>query len=378
MKVFGIGLHSSGLSLLRQECEAIGLKVCPRKEGRAICEQVGRGNRMLALTLAEQYDVCIGSPWNFRKMWPLLDQVFPRSLFILTHRPAEGWFQSLLEFVQRTGSGNWIDMHLTLGTAFTADKKPGIIRAYRDYNNSVRRHFAKRTQLCVGVNGTRSQKSPLLCIDSKAHRWPKVCEFVKTHNPERIITPRKNTPVARIANRDGFGEYCNKLGLCSFAVEVGTDTGYFASRFLSTWRGHRLFCIDPWETVADYTQKQWDRTPDLLCAVLTLAKFMSLNRCRLLRSIDSQEVVDSLRDEIQGGTIDFVHIDGNHSYPAAKKDIEIWWPVVRPGGILSGHDYSPGYHDGVVQAVDEFGRREGVEITVLDCMSWFVRKALDG
>jgi hypothetical protein len=56
---------------------------------------------------------------------------------------------------------------------------------------------------------------------------------------------------------------------------------------------------------------------------------------------------------IGDGIVDFVYIDGDHSYEAVKEDIAGWWPKVKVGGILAGHDYDP-RNAGTIQAVDEF------------------------
>lgn len=37
-------------------------------------------------------------------------------------------------------------------------------------------------------------------------------------------------------------------------------------------------------------------------------------------------------------SLDFVFIDADHSYAGVKKDIDAWWPKVRNGGMVSGHD----------------------------------------
>jgi hypothetical protein len=55
--------------------------------------------------------------------------------------------------------------------------------------------------------------------------------------------------------------------------------------------------------------------------------------------------------------VDFVYIDGNHGYRAVSEDIRAWWPKIRPGGVLGGHDFYNGYarsHDSVIKAVTEF------------------------
>lgn len=53
----------------------------------------------------------------------------------------------------------------------------------------------------------------------------------------------------------------------------------------------------------------------------------------------------------EDSSVDFVFIDADHKYESVKKDIQHWWPKIKPGGIISGHDYfNPG---GVKRAVDE-------------------------
>ena len=48
--------------------------------------------------------------------------------------------------------------------------------------------------------------------------------------------------------------------------------------------------------------------------------------------------------------LDIVFIDGNHKYQPVLDDIEAWYPQIRPGGLLCGHDYSPD-HPEVSRAV---------------------------
>lgn len=50
--------------------------------------------------------------------------------------------------------------------------------------------------------------------------------------------------------------------------------------------------------------------------------------------------------------IDFLYIDGDHSYDAVVRDIRDFVPFVRPAGVFAFHDYKPG-KDGVRRAVDE-------------------------
>lgn len=66
-------------------------------------------------------------------------------------------------------------------------------------------------------------------------------------------------------------------------------------------------------------------------------------------------------EEFNDESIDFLFIDGNHDYEAVKKDIQLWYPKVKNGGIISGHDYD---WDTVKQAVDEYF--DSVEVIVAE------------
>jgi predicted O-methyltransferase YrrM len=54
-----------------------------------------------------------------------------------------------------------------------------------------------------------------------------------------------------------------------------------------------------------------------------------------------------------GREFDLAFIDGCHAYEAVIEDIESCRKLVRPGGIISGHDYLHQGHPGVKRAVDD-------------------------
>ena len=52
------------------------------------------------------------------------------------------------------------------------------------------------------------------------------------------------------------------------------------------------------------------------------------------------------------GTVDFIFIDGDHSYEACKSDIAAWAPLVKRGGVIAFHDFGS-RADGVTRAIFE-------------------------
>jgi glycosyltransferase involved in cell wall biosynthesis len=73
--------------------------------------------------------------------------------------------------------------------------------------------------------------------------------------------------------------------------------------------------------------------------------------------------------------VDFAFIDGDHSYESVTADLAAWWPKIRPGGVLAGHDYRQGapWLVDVTRAVHDFFRTgDATHPLVSSC--WMVRK----
>ena len=61
---------------------------------------------------------------------------------------------------------------------------------------------------------------------------------------------------------------------------------------------------------------------------------------------------DEAATHIPDGSLDFVFIDGLHTYDQVKIDCQNFYPKVKSGGLFAGHDYT--IIDGVHNAVNEF------------------------
>lgn len=76
----------------------------------------------------------------------------------------------------------------------------------------------------------------------------------------------------------------------------------------------------------------------------------------------SEEVAYKIPDN----SLDFAYVDGGHKKPQVLKDLDAYYPKVKPGGLICGHDYQANIKLGVYSAVNEFF--EGKEIFFADCL----------
>jgi predicted O-methyltransferase YrrM len=63
-------------------------------------------------------------------------------------------------------------------------------------------------------------------------------------------------------------------------------------------------------------------------------------------------------------SVDFVFIDGDHSYVGCLNDILAWLPKVKIGGYIAGHDFNDPTQPGVTDAVYQVLGKEAVTTSV--------------
>jgi predicted O-methyltransferase YrrM len=112
-------------------------------------------------------------------------------------------------------------------------------------------------------------------------------------------------------------------------VEIGVYEGRFSKLLLLRCATlEKLYSIDPWlDANGKFDSEICNKATD------RLDQFGPRSHIHIGKSPEAAELFDD-------GEMDFVFIDGDHSYEATLADIEAWVPKVRPGGIICGHDYS--------------------------------------
>jgi hypothetical protein len=78
-------------------------------------------------------------------------------------------------------------------------------------------------------------------------------------------------------------------------------------------------------------------------------------------------------EEIPDNSLDFIFIDADHAYDAVLADLCTWYPKIKPGGLISGHDI---YYGPVAKAVYEFRNTNNIDASMSiyrSCYAWFKR-----
>ena len=155
-------------------------------------------------------------------------------------------------------------------------------------------------------------------------------------------------------------------------AEIGVLHGINAVNILNNLSIKKLYLVDPYKLYPEYKdiiipfahicKKDADqRLKPFLDKIIRIFKF-------------SSEAKSEIPDDL-----DFIYIDGNHAYEYCLEDIENYYPKVKKGGIIGGHDYTPAPHPepsnfGVRKAVDEFAQKNNLKLNHLSPDWWIIKE----
>lgn len=144
-------------------------------------------------------------------------------------------------------------------------------------------------------------------------------------------------------------------------AEIGVWKGDFSAQLLRRARPTRLHLVDPWTFAADRRyERSWyggaaatsQADMDAVAGGVLRRFAAEIAAGRVVvhraRSVDAAPTV---------GPVDWVYVDGDHTYEAVLADLEAYGPLVAPGGVIAGDDYGATgqwWGDGVQRAVADF------------------------
>lgn len=161
-------------------------------------------------------------------------------------------------------------------------------------------------------------------------------------------------------------------------VEIGVAEGWYSSQIMKLGQVEKMYGVDPYTRHNGYVDYRLSKTFERLKA----KAHERLDKYPNYEFIEDFSVNAAKRFE--DNSLDFVYIDGDHSYEAVIDDLNSWYPKVKPGGILAGDDYirssrDKRYYD-VIRAVDYFVGEMDIDLIIYgqgrNPSNWMFRKSL--
>lgn len=176
-------------------------------------------------------------------------------------------------------------------------------------------------------------------------------------------------------NRIELAQEFRRLGF-TVGAEIGVHEGTYSKELCQANPGLKLYSIDPWKAHEGY--RDIKKLSTFSNAHEQAVRRLKPYGCILIRKMS----LDAVKD-FEDNSLDFVYIDGNHSFDWVMRDIIEWTHKVRKNGIVSGHDYTDDNKVGVKDAVDAYAKNHTLRLNITDeqdhlGFSWYFRKRWNG
>ncbi len=169
--------------------------------------------------------------------------------------------------------------------------------------------------------------------------------------------------ILEIGRRPAIDTIKKELGTGLVGAEIGVNKGYNASYICNIIQPKILYLIDPWNNFFDSTSGEIIGEAQCIMARELLQPFTC---CNFIHKTSFEAINDFFNE-----SLDFVYIDADHSYNAVLSDMTIWYPKIRTGGIVSGHDFTT---TSVSEAVKLFCQKTRIEKLYTQNEDWWLIK----
>lgn len=184
-------------------------------------------------------------------------------------------------------------------------------------------------------------------------------------------------------NGDGFYRFIeSRIPHAGVFVEVGVFLGRSFAFMGELRRDIEMWAVDPWRD--NYAYARGDLSgigpveyKDIVRDRGLYSAFMYLMRKHAPEVLDRAHVIPVEYGDMEHPLADMVFIDADHTLESGRKDLRHAASMLKPGGILAGHDYiyyrdgrpDPAFttnplFPGLVQAIDEFAAAHGKVVRV--------------
>jgi len=132
-------------------------------------------------------------------------------------------------------------------------------------------------------------------------------------------------------------EYDNNSVIVEVGSWLGRSISFLAVEFINLNKFPKIHSVDIWDDSGKHIKPYTDvEDGDYIFYRAYLKNIEPVNNIVnpiRLPSIKASELFED-------NSIDFCFIDANHEYEFVLDDIRAWYPKVKQGGIIAGHDYA--------------------------------------
>lgn len=167
----------------------------------------------------------------------------------------------------------------------------------------------------------------------------------------------------------GLAPYIKRLGDDVVGIEIGTCRAESTAFLLEKCPNiQRIFTIDPYKAYEDWTGEINQEVIDKFMMIAEENLKPYGDRVRMIRETSSQ-AANNFTDTL----VDFIFVDGDHSYEATLADCEAYYPFLKPGGFFCGHDYSSiqAVYDAVTHFRDKNGITAPINLSTNSTFFWY-------
>jgi len=158
------------------------------------------------------------------------------------------------------------------------------------------------------------------------------------------LTPREKHTLLSLAAK------CEGRSYVEIGSYLGTSTCFIAAGIKKSGKGGgRLYCIDTWQN-----EGMSEGLRD------TFVEFQ-INTAKYEEFIVALKGTSHKIAESFDKKVDFLFIDGDHSYESVKSDVDDWFPQLNNGAIVIFHDigWAEGVQRVIKESVQPYAKREG-------------------
>jgi len=112
-------------------------------------------------------------------------------------------------------------------------------------------------------------------------------------------------------------------------AELGLWQGATFGYLLDTFPDLHLIGVDNWQAVGPYEGKEM-RASEMMVRQIVARHW---KRAEILK-MSTVEAAST----VENGSLDFVFVDASHDTKSVLDDLDAWYPKVRAGGYMTGHD----------------------------------------